>query len=490
MRSADEDDVPLSAIYSEVLEDDAELDSLDSHLADFRAGTSPFHTSHNSASVPVLPTHDGLGSFHINHSGASTSLQEQLYAFEYYNPRRIRRRRESLELAHREFEAEETRDGDKMRRIEQWRLDQSRYLLQEIEKETRRRELAQPVPASEATRSRQQSSNLDGDLAMASKNMDWHEHDDPVGPKKRNQATWTETIKSVIREIMGIDDKMLAVLFGEALPDEEGLPCIRKASQLNSQWSSEAAEIYSRQGQSWQDRILAKIARELGLLVHRISDHPGAFSTYVRMQRMPLPYAGLPAIPETVAPGQQATSDGSVVSIRFQPTIKQATQSLHIPTVRQTSARSDTTHTWHDDDGTTFTQQEWEQELDVKMVFKYLRSRFTSGPVAQSPSMLSTTATATHIGRLRQDTAAKAARVRLHHPLVSRSRPSDRRAFKATTSSSPVAIRHASSCASQSTRRSGRRGSCSYRHYWDIGGSVGTGSIIASTGPMGNRGDI
>ncbi|PTB74680.1 hypothetical protein M440DRAFT_6072 [Trichoderma longibrachiatum ATCC 18648] len=52
-------------------------------------------------------------------------------------------------------------------------------------------------------------------------------------------------------------------------------------------------------------------------------------------------------------------------------------------------------------------------------------------------------------------------------------------------------MRHHSSCASQSTRRSARRSSVSSRHYWDIGGSIGTGSMIAAApnAPMGSWGE-
>jgi hypothetical protein len=134
-----------------------------------------------------------------------------------------------------------------------------------------------------------------------------------------------------------------------------------------------------------------------------------------------------------------------------------------------------------------FTQEEWERDLDIKLVFKYLRSHFSSRPtsitVSGGTSHLATSSTL--------DSAAKAARVRLHHPLVSgRTRPVERRTFKVTSPSSPVALRHASSCASQSTRRSARRSSVSSRHYWDIGSSLGTGSVVASNGPMGSWGEV
>ncbi|KAJ2902079.1 hypothetical protein MKZ38_001052 [Zalerion maritima] len=483
----DDDSQLLSATYSEALEDDAELDSLDSHLPEFRATPSQAELLPFSHSNPVLPTHDGLGSFHLDHPAASVNVQEQLYAFEKFNPRRVKRRRESLELAQRELEGEEARDAEKMRRIESWRLEQSKYLLQEIEKETRRRgiNITAQSPVSGSQRQRSQA-----DADSESRSTEWHDQDDPAGQRKKD-VTWTQTIKSVIRELVSIEDKILSVLFGEALPDEDDdLSSTPRASELNI-----STDAITQHDQNWQDRILARIARELGLLVHRLSDHPGAFSTYVRMQQMPLPYAGLPVIPEAAVPDQQSSSDGSVASIQFQPTIKHAmiSQPIDIPSAKQTSApASNAAQAGNDEYGSAFTQQEWEQELDIKMVFRYLRSRFTSRSAASSPPVISATATsASHFGLASsQDAAAKAARVRLHHPLVSRSRPVERRTFKATVPTSPITLRHASSCASQSTRRSVRRGSGSSRHYWDIGASVGTGSIIASTGPMGSWGDV
>lgn len=481
-----EDDVLLSATYSEVIEDDGELDSLDSHLPEFRAVPSHVDILRHSKSTPLLPRHDGLGSFHLDHPGASADVQEQLYAFEQFNPRKVTRRRESLELAEREL-SDEAREVDKMRRIEEWRLEQSKYLLQEIEKETRRRGLTDSILQDRVGYAK----NID----MDSKSTDWHEQDDPVGPKKK-EVTWTQAIKSVIQEIIGIDDNVLAVLFGETLPDDlDDLSSTPKASEVNAVEVQGSNDSTSRKELGWQDRILARIARELGLLVHRLSDHPGAFSTYVRMQQMPIPYAGLPVIPEASSSEQQGDSEGSVASIQFQPTIRQAaqaTQPMNMPSSsRQPSVASDAQTGW-ENSGATFTQKEWEQDLDVRMVFKYLRSRFTSRAAASSsPPIVSKVTASSHLGLpSTQDTAAKVARVRLHHPLVSRSRPAERRTFKATAPVSPVALRHASSCASQSTRRSARRGSGSSRHYWDIGGSIGTGSIIASTGPMGGWGDV
>ncbi len=309
-----------------------------------------------------------------------------------------------------------------------------------------------------------------------------------------------------MRDLMGMDERMLSILFGETLPEDD-LSSTPKASSQTAH-ALERDQNESSDDSNWQLSMLERIARELGLLVHQMSTHhPGAFSTYQRVQHAPLPYAGLPVIPETAVDAGQAgarpTEDSTPSLPQFQPTLSQP---VDIPGVRafdplapnlqatleDLSPRQDTAE--------AFTQQEWEQDLDIKLVFRYLRSRFSSSRASPAfnsgTSHLATSST--------QDAAAKAARVRQHHPLVShphahahpRARPTERRTFKATTPASPVAIRHhrSGSCASQSTRQSARRSSVSSRpssrHYWDIGGSIGTGSMVASTGPMGSWGDV
>ena len=90
----------------------------------------------------MLPAHDGLGSF----QASSQLAQDQLWQHEQYNPQRReqalpRHRRRSSVQHHLDTvnEQEAHVERDRWQRIEQWRMDQSRALLQEIERETRRR---------------------------------------------------------------------------------------------------------------------------------------------------------------------------------------------------------------------------------------------------------------------------------------------------------------------------------------------------------------
>lgn len=506
----------VRSVFAEesVVEDDAELDSLDSHLPDFRSLPISYSHLQNepqplSHTVPVLPGHDGLGSFRKETPRIALEFQEQLYAFERFNPRRLKRRRESFERAQLVLEQQEAQEGDRNRRIEAWRLEHSQFLLEEIQKETRRRR------QSEASMQRPQSDNCTAEEVatmdiMSAELTDaqpmasaWHDGDitEPSSPQR---GIWSRVTRKVIGDLMGIDDRLLSILFGESLPDEEDLSSTPKASDMSGTPAPAPYESESSHDSTWQVQFLEKVARELGLLVNHLTSHPGAFSSYVQMQRMPIPYAGLPVIPEAgvdVSGSAEKKPDDSIPSMpHFQPTVTQHSLPMAIPGAQSSNISRDAIHSILGDtnSGTTqaFTQQEWEQDLDVRLVFRYLRSRFTPGRPASTPFTSGTSHLATSST---QDAAAKAARVRQHHPLIShahqRARATERRTFKATTPASPVVLRHASgSCASQSTRRSARRNSVSSRHssrhYWDIGGSMGTGSVIASTGPMGSWGEL
>ncbi|KAI6089945.1 hypothetical protein F4821DRAFT_45262 [Hypoxylon rubiginosum] len=474
-------------------EDDAELDSLDSHLPDFRSAPHLHDPSHTHPhATPVVPAHDGLGSFRLEQE-MGADMQDRLYAFEQHNPRRVRRR-ESLDLAQMDIEDERTQEIDKIRRIEAWRLEQSRYLLEEIQKETRRRRqsavsLSVPNQVEEKAADLASMSGVGESSDDKDQGQDWHDHDES-DLESNNEGIWGQITRKVIRDLMGIDDKLLCVLFGEALPDEEELSSTPKASAMPVPQQHENAAMETATDSGWQLKMLERVAKELGFFIHRLSEHPGAFSTFSRVQQMPIPYAGLPPIPESANDTTtNARSNEAPITIpEFQPTIGVQTQPIDVPHPSQAHNSSQTkSQMQSENSGGAFTQDEWEQDLDVRLVFRYLRSRFlsrssSSGGVSGNPTLASSST---------QDVAAKVARIRQHHPLMTRPRPAERRISKATMPSSPVLFKHASSCASQSTRRSVRRSSASSsRHYWDIGGSVGTGSMIATTGPMGSWGEI
>jgi hypothetical protein len=136
------------------------------------------------------------------------------------------------------------------------------------------------------------------------------------------------------------------------------------------------------------------------------------------------------------------------------------------------------------------------------MVFRYLRNRFSHrGSNADSHSPPSR--------RPPQDASRRAAIIRQHHPLVarahSRSQAQVRRQSQHSTHqpgptglSSPLLrqqFRRPSSSCSQSAKLSAissrRTLTGSSRNYWDIGGSVDSGSAIAPVGAgLGSWGDV
>lgn len=468
----------LSAAVDESLADDAELDSLDGHLPGFRS------FPRNSFAMPVLPAHDGLGSFHLDQPALGLDAQEHIFQFERFNPRRIRRRLNSFDEAQFELEQAQVQEAEKRARIEAWRLEHSRIILEEVQREARRSKMFQqkravaqkPAPKAE-------------EATDTTEDMTWHEEDPDTHPedKEDSEGLITRITRKVLRDILGIDEKLLSiVLGGDLLSDEELSRTPRASGHGHDQEASD-----SESEESWHMRILETVSRELGLLVNHLSKHPGAFSTYSHIHQVPLPYAGLPAIPEAAArtssAGHTAADKASECLFpEFRPTVRSGPRTTNRPPLRSTASEALLQDVPMDD---TFTQEEWERDIDIKLMFRYLVSRFTSRP---EPAMAAEMTTRP-VPAKPQDAAAKAARVRQHHPLTSRTRPNDRRAFKATAPSSPVAMRHHSSCASQSTRRSARRSSVSSRHYWDIGGSIGTGSMIAAAAPnaaMGSWGEV
>jgi hypothetical protein len=499
-----DEDAEDNAIEEE--EEDGELDSLDSHLHEFREPS--VYRQSVEASGTVLPTHDGLGSFRIDQTAMGEEVQEHLYAFERFNPRRVKRRRESMELGTLELESERAAEAERTRRIENWRMEQSRLLVDEIQRETRRRKQSLSSERKSFREDREQE-----DVATLSNVDNGTELDEASGDE--NESFWNRITRRVIRDLMGIDDDLLSIIFGESLPEDDDLSTTPPAEGARS---IIATNQYDQS--SWESRLLERVARELGILVNQITDHPGAFSTYLHSQQTPIPYAGLPVIPETArdTPIPTNPEDSTLTSPadpQFLPTLQTQTQPVSIPISSTSFAPSpledpESTPRAINPLSQPLTREEWERDLDLKMVFRYLRSRFTSkfrsSPSTNPTALDFTTGGTSHLATASTaDTAARAARVRQHHPLVTRQNPNserrksiERRTWKATVPSgtsagnvSPVLMQHirrgSSSCASER----GKRNSGSSRHYWDFGGqSVGSGSLIASTGGMGSWGEV
>jgi hypothetical protein len=416
-------------------------------------------------------------------------------------------------------------EDDRTARVEKWRLDQSRAVLEEIERETRRmRQRAARMNSATGTESilRASTSSMPRDVEGSSP---------PQG-----ESFWRRITRRVIRDLIGLDESALSVIFGETYVQGDESSTLaeqrtidRDATDATPTQRSPLANALessrvSRKQESWELKLLETIARELGTLVHQLSDHnnEGAFSTYKRIQTMPLEYAGM-----------KVPRQPSLRSMRRQNNASKdetSADALFVPTVPQAVLTPDTEHgdtsLWGieeepengEEPGTE--REYWEQEVDIKMIFNYLKRRFSIGsPASPPPASTASTmrlsssngpvlppswaaASAAGFGSSSlsvADSVRRAEIIRRHHPLVSRA------AAKQQQQQSSVLRRHhamqrraviggglmpggggSSSCASQSTKKS-RTGSS--RHYW---GSASTRSAGAAggTGALGNWGEV
>ncbi|KAF2688064.1 hypothetical protein K458DRAFT_270434, partial [Lentithecium fluviatile CBS 122367] len=493
----DDDDVTCQGT-----EDGEELDSLDDGLHAFHEPSEyagPASRLQQSGDT-VLPTHDGLGTFQPN-----ADVQEHMWQFE--RPRRRHTRRRSS--VQRRFdlleEAEDVNhEADRRQRIEKWRLEQSKALLEEIERETRRRRRMSMVSAA---RSRTDSAHVEtrNTLSQVAKSVS-DGQSESSDESSEDLSFWQRLTRRVIRDLMGIDEDTLSVIFGESLPEEaSSTPAEPRDARPSVDATLQDLEVSSIPDDGWQHRLLERVARELGILVHQLSGHPGAFSTYRSIQESPA-YAGLtssqPLTPLTTDlpsshPTTFAQSTSSPASAHFAPTFQVHPQSAAYSEASLwgieeesesvdplDSFRGSAHHTPINYAEESAREQEyWERELDVKMVFNFLVKRFSSRRSSISQPRRTSSAPADGEGA----SARRAAIIRQNHPLVNRSRdhlPTSsnqtrrkERAVKTYYVHPPSlrnqVLRSSSSCASQSTKKSKRSGG-SARNYWDMGGSVGS----------------
>lgn len=469
-----QNDGDISDVADNAAGEDEDLDSLDEGLQAFQEPPlyqSPRYFDQNG---PVLPTHDGLGTF----QASSAPVQEQLWHFEKYNPRKrsvgYPRRTSSVQ---RQLDAVSDDDvarveSERMARIETWRMEHSKFLLESIEKGIRRRQMSEP-----SSRVERDISASGTDKAMqTSRSSDTHPPDQ-VGTKNdmsdmEAESLW-DCITRHIRDLLGIDEALLSVILGESLPAED-----RDSTPTAT----------------WNTRLLERIARELGILVQHLTDHPGAFSSSLNPAN--LDYAGIPVTgppprsqPEPSAPPLEA-STGSI-SPRFKPTLD-----AYQP--RPSTSASDTTHAalWGIEEEPPTSSpspvaQErdyWERTPTLGAIFRVLHHRFSSPhqPPTSTPN-IATTATPASLRR--------AAVIRQHHPLVSRAATTSMRRSTRNVFHHYLHYRRTeSSCKSLSVRKGGRGGSGSSRNYWDLdgGGGSAAGSALAAAagGGIGAWGEI
>ncbi|KAF2402236.1 hypothetical protein EJ06DRAFT_528350 [Trichodelitschia bisporula] len=294
------------------------------------------------------------------------------------------------------------------------------------------------------------------------------------------EGFWARVTRRVIRDLMGIDEELLEVILGEALPDVAEM--------------REEEEVGEDMEGSWQARLLDRIARELGLLVHHLrasesAAHPGAFTTYPP-SAPPLPQAS--TIRPTPQPSSLDTSTSDQEPI-FAPTLAFNPPDATLWGIEEepspgADAEAAGAATAGDTPIDIAEREFWERDLALGTVFAYLKARFqggelplpsslpagsgaAAGPSAVSPSSPPASGREEGLGSgraAREGREGRMAWVRRVHPLATAAPtgPVVGRAFAARARSE--------SCASQSSRLSKRTGSS--RNYWDIGGS-GSGEI-------------
>jgi hypothetical protein len=459
-------------VFDDEATEDGDLDSLDDGLHAFREPPL-YQTISNQTQAAVLPAHDGLGSF----QASSPPVLEQLWQHEAYNPKRkhdgqhrrpssVQRRLDTID------EIEAQANEEKRMRIEQWRLEQSQALMDEVERETRRRIRR---GSRQSTYQESLTSITEDVLGSTPKQSDYLSK--PTESIEESEPFWRRITRRFIRDVIGIDEPLLSVIFGESLPVEalETKPTARHSLPTIDENTLAVPNV---EDSTWRDKLLQRIARELGVFVHQLSPHPGAFTTYSRSPD----YAGMPVLMSSTrsqknsrlpSEPQASAMVSSVITPNFPPTVQDPAHA------ESWGFEEDPASTGSPLNSSRSLQQEreyWERELDLKMVFRYLRDRFVSSSSAPAPETSRQPV---------EDAATRTAIIRQHHPLVARAQRSPVRARRDSRTS---IRRPTSSCASESVRSSRKASlvrSGSSRNYWDIGGSVGSGSIMASGGGWG-----
>ena len=503
-KSRQDEDIPCKTKNGSV-DDDEDLDSLDEGLHAFQE-PSPMRTPGLfDPSGSILPRHDGLGTFPTS----SPPLQEQLWHFERLNPRKRsiglghHRRRSSVQ---RRIDAVEDHDvasieAETRERIERWRMEQSKVMLDEIEKETRRRRNSMMTHRAETTPGTARLEQIIKD--SVAENAGDGATTAPLSASSAaiedRESFWQRITRRVIRDFIGIDDHLLSVIFGESLPTDkqDGKP----ASELGSSRSLRSdSSVSACADTGWEGRLLDRLSRELGILLQQLTEHPGAFGTLsTPFHPFTSDYAGMPITMPTSSRSQPKPSTppaNAAASFDFRPTLQDAS----LP-VQSSAAESSHAALWgiEEEPAPTTPEDEsayWEETPDIKTIFRFLHNRFTSqrrpATTSKAPLNIATTST--------PDSLRRAAVIRQYHPLFSRAAASWDQRHGHTRRHSLFRRNGGSSCASSiavSARRMGLRGGSlgsSSRNYWDLGGSaVGSGGGSAmgvGAGGMGAWGEV
>ncbi|GAB7360823.1 hypothetical protein MBLNU230_g0809t1 [Neophaeotheca triangularis] len=539
IRSQQEDTEGGDTCQGTEVEDDAtELDSLDDGLHAFHQpswGSSP---QLDQSGGSVLPAHDGLGGFPSTF--ASAGLQEQLWQFERYNPHRRRsvRRRSSVQIQLDAMAEDVEERGEVMdertARIEKWRMDQSRAVLEELEKEARRRRRRMSRMSGASGSSMDITPVTTHQSAVVAQSTIPEESEPETTAtsvrQEPGESFWQRITRRVMQDLMGLDETTLSVIFGEQLVDDSSPTPTQPSPIAQAAAANDSRVSFHDPSYAWENKVLERIARELGVFLPQVTFDEGAFSTYSRYQQEP-EYAGLPLLrPES--PQRQRRHPSPTTNRKRRLSDRERSEAttssaLFDPTLPQQSPSEVDTSLWgieeepskpvpeatpnSDDQDPAY----WQRDLDLRMIFDYLKRRFSRNPAPQEASPADGPLPASWATEAASPTPPQLSRadlIRRQHPLVSRA--AEHAAAAHTRRRESLLRKHhlqtllqrqrtgSSSCASQSdantnkrSRRAERSGSVSVsrvssRNYWDLGGSFGSESVGVVSSGAGGWGDI
>jgi hypothetical protein len=450
--------------YTDINEEDDES-SLDS------AETDSLQLFCDYDDPAILPKHDGLGTFQTGVAG-------------------FRSLEESLRIAATSKGSEQ---NDTHSRIQKWRMEHGHALMDEVERATRRR--------CHASLKNQRNGRMVSDSKLDTRPTMRDDVGTGMEPSSlapvtgcvteahseegeiSNQTFWKRITKSFIQGIIGIDDHLLEVVFGQSLPVE-----------VRNDGSSEEG---MNPNQDLDERILSRIAKELGELLNLYTHHPsgmGAFTAQRRCQaeddenNFSKPHSNRHLLGLGTLPSKRYNCRPVV---GFGPGHLSEPQFQFTPTLAVQHEEAFDVALWGIEEGTNgFTSPQvqleyWEQDLDLRLVYSFLKSRVYGLPYPTTPPML----------------AVKNPITALHHkhPLINDIRNSIHERASAKPSmilSSPVSGQGyfvpitgttvARCCASQERVIRDRRSSViSFRkrgYYWDVATSVGSGKSGSCVG--------
>lgn len=457
----------IPGTFDDLIEDDEEDEDEDEDEDDYLDGTEtdslqPFRDQDNQRPI-LLPTHDGLGTFPSS-SGVISGLRSL---------------EESLRIVAMAGQSQGVEDTDS--KIRRWQVEHSKALLDEIEKVTRRRISLASLRGGNL--GQQEKNLLEEEAIFMGTNTEEPKssgstlaHSLTEGETEESSDTfWRRITRRFIRDIMGIDDQLLQVIFGEALPIETPTTFLHGGDKATK---------------DAEERLLNRLARELGILANQYTCHPsgdGAFSTHhgnhgdysdddgskTPQARSPQPQQDDHAVSPPARQRSQSldsSSSSSVPQFQFAPTLLQEEAShAALWGIEEEHDTDEETQTKRD---SKLRKEYWEQELGVRVFFSFLTSRF-SGPAAPNPP-------------------PPVSPVHQHHPLIRSNRPAFH-PYQSQPAKRPVSVVSTKLGQSATTTSAGAgrffgtgfgfgmRNGSSYA-------SVGKGKTVSSRGSSRNRG--